>query len=155
MLPEKFQDVQGALALGIIENTSIQNKAQILELANKALAPPSPEQQAMAKKMLDAQYQGAVAEAQSHIYKNQLMLAQRDKALADAQAALKKSDIDEAQLAVEVERIKNERADIATYQAQNMIALQKLKLDERALDQKDRDLDIKEKQANKPKPASN
>jgi hypothetical protein len=154
MLPPKFENVQGAIALGVIENTSVQNKAQILQLAQDALKPPSEEQQQMSRALLQAQLKAQLAEAESYEYKNMLTLAQRDNQLAQAQAAMHKAGLDTVQAQQEWDRIANEREDIKTYQVQNAQALVRLQLDKRALDQKDRELDIKQQVANKPKPSS-
>lgn len=150
MMPAKFENVQGALAVGILENTSIQNKAQIVALAQQAMAPPPPEQAKKAQQLMDAQLAGEIAKAQGFIYENQLTLAQRQKTLAEAEAVLHKSGLDEATVQLEAARIRNELEDIKTYQVQNAIALSRLKLDTRELDQKDRELDIKQQVANKP-----
>jgi hypothetical protein len=147
MLPDKFDNVKGALALGIIEHTSIQNKAQILQLANQALQPPSQEQQQMQQEMVQAQITGAKAQAQGFVYENMLTLAKRDNELAQAQATMAGLSLESEKNKQEWERLANEREDIKTYQIQNAQALVRLKLDARALEQKDRELDIKDKVA--------
>lgn len=150
MLPDKFDNVKGALGLGIIQNSSIENKGQILQLAEQALAPPSKEVQQQQQQLQQAQLKAAMAEAQGFVLTNQLTLAKIQQTLADAKAKLMASQIDAAQLQVELQRLDLQMEDIKTYQVQNAIAMARMNLDSRELDQKDRELDIKQQIANKP-----
>lgn len=78
MLPPDFHQVQLVLARGVIENTSLSNKAEILKVIDSIIN-PSPQQQ----QQMQQQQQAQLALAQA-----QLQLAQGEAARAHAQADL-------------------------------------------------------------------
>jgi hypothetical protein len=150
MVPEQFGGVALTMAQGIIENSAVPNKATILQQINAALQPPSPEEQAKQKQLQDLQFSAARASAQGALLQNQETLARIRKLLAEANKISHEAGIEDDRVALEREQNQLALDENAMYQEQNRISLARLAREDRALDQKDRELDIKQQMVNKP-----
>lgn len=150
MMPEQFGQVSLVLAQSIVEMSSAPNKAQIMKTINAALAPPDPETQAKQKQLADLQYQAALAQAEGVLLQNQKTIAEIKKILAEAEKAAHAAGVEDDKLVLEVEKIRQQRMELESFNDQNRLQLLKLQQGERALDIKEEELEIKRKQANKP-----
>jgi len=136
MIPEQFGSVSMTLVQGIIEHSTIPNKAQILQQVNQALQPPSPEEQKKQQDLKDLQYEAVKAQAQGELLKNQKTIAEIRKLLAEAHAAAKKGDIEDDRLIQEQQRIALMDKEIDAFTDQNRIAMMRVALQDKALDLK-------------------
>jgi hypothetical protein len=153
MLPEQFGSVTVVLAKGIIEHTALSNKAEINAEIARALAPPSPEKQKQQQELEALQFEAVKAQAQGELLKNQKTLAEIRKIMAEAQKFQHQAGVEDDKVLQEQQRIKLMMEENATYQEQNRIALARLAQQDRALDLKEEEIDIKRTVANK-KPAA-
>lgn len=133
-LPQEFPQVKLALAQGMLENSAISNKSQILQLVNQALQPPPPEQQQKQQHMQDLQLQAAEAEAQGKLLANQKTIAEIRETLSRANMEAHKGQISELQVQQEQQRIQLQQQDINNFQEQNRIAAQRLFIDNKKAD---------------------
>ena len=145
MLPEEAQSVSLVIAQGIIENTSFPNKAQIIQAINKAMEPPPPEVQEQQKRLSDLQLEAAMAEAQSFLIQNQKTMAEIRKLLAEAQATVRKGELDDDKLMQEHMKIQLMEQELGQFAVQNEIARKRLDLQQEQLDLKRQELKSKPK----------
>lgn len=150
MIPEQFGGVSVLLLKGIIEHTTLPNKAEIKKAIEAATAPPPPEQVQKQQQLQDLQYQAAMAQAQGLLLQNQKTIAEIRKLLAEANKFGHQAGVEDDKLSIEHGKLMAMMQENEVYADQNRIALARLTQTNRQLDQKDRELDIKEKQANKP-----
>lgn len=136
MMPEQFGAVTLTLAQGLVEHSSVPNKAQIMQQINEALKPPSEEEQAKKKQLADLQFEAAKGEAQKVLLENQKIIAEMRKLLAEASVAAKKGDVEDDKLIQEQQRIAIQYKELELLEQQNQLAMQKLHLELRKLDQK-------------------
>lgn len=134
MLPQDFPNISAVIAKGVVENSSVYNKAEIASVIDQAMQPPSEEEQQRQQQMQDAQFQAALAQAQGELLKNQQILAEIRETLAKAEVNARKADVEETKVAQEQERIALQASEIDQFEQQNNIALQRLKLQEKQLD---------------------
>jgi hypothetical protein len=151
MMPEEFGRVGLVLVQGIVEMSSAPNKAQIMKAINEALQPPSEEQQRKQQELADLQFEAAKAQAQSVLLGNQKTIAEIQEILAKAQKTFHEAGVEDDKLMVQVAEIQVMMEELRAFQNQNQIALRKLIQQDRALDIKQQEVDIKRTQANKPK----
>lgn len=132
MLPDEFAQVKLVLAQGIIQNTTITNKAQILQIVNKVLnpPPPTPEQQ----KMQQLQEAAMEAEAQQKLVDVQLTLAQIKETLARAEMEAHKAGVSTVKLQQDQAKIEQQWEEIQTQVEQNRIARARLLIDNKKAD---------------------
>lgn len=154
----KFEGVKLTISQGIIENSALSNKAQILQAMNAALAPPDPETQKRQKELQDAQYTAALAEAQGRLLDNQKKIAEIKKLLAESLKISHAAGVEDSTQELERQKVTAQllelETQLETIRRQSVDNQRKMDQQDRALDQKDRELDIKEKVANKPKPTA-
>lgn len=148
MLPEQAQNVKLTIAQGMIENSTFMNKAQILTAINEALKPPPPEIAEQQKMLADLQLQAAMGSARQVLLDNQKTVAEIRKILAEAQAAVRKGDLEDDRLVQEQQKLLLMNKEIDQFAEQNKIASQRLELQQQQLDLKRQEL------ANKPAAAS-
>jgi hypothetical protein len=153
MIPEQFGSVAVMLAKGVIENTALPNKAEIVKEIARATAPPSPEQQAKQQQLADLQFEAAKAQAQGELLKNQKTLAEIRKILAESNKFAHQAGVEDDKVILERQKIEQMMAENATYQEQNRIAIARLAQQDRMLDIKEEEVEIKRQVANK-KPAA-
>jgi hypothetical protein len=136
MIPEQFGSVSLALVQGIIEHTSLPNKANITKLVNEALAPPDPETQAKQKALSDLQYEAAKAEAQGVLLSNQKTMAEIRKILAEANKFAHQAGVEDDKVMVEVSKLKLMEEELEHFAEQNRIASRRIDLQEEQLNLK-------------------
>jgi hypothetical protein len=149
MLPEQFGALALPLAKAVIDNTAFPNKAEIVKMADQLMAPPSAEQQQKQKEMEDLQQQVVKAQAQGALLDNQKKLAEIRKLLAEANKFAHEAGVEDDKVAQEQQRIHLMGEEIKSFEDQNRIALARLQQNDRALDIKESELDIKRAAVNK------
>jgi hypothetical protein len=111
MLPEDFHQVKLVLAQGIIENSAITNKAQILKVIDSIIN-PSPQQQQQAQQAQQLQQQTQHAEAEGILLNNQLTIAKIKDIMAKAQELAHKMGVDTTEIQQEQTRLQQTWAEI-------------------------------------------
>lgn len=134
MMPDEFAQVKVALAQGIIENSAVSNKAQILKMIAQALQPPSPEQQKAQQDQQQMQQAVLHAEAEGKLLDNQLKIAQIRETLARAAMEGVKGQVSVQQVQQEQQRIALQQQDINNFADQNRIAHARLFIDNKKAD---------------------
>jgi hypothetical protein len=153
MLPEQFGGAALTLAAGIVEHTALPNKAEFVKQVQAALAPPPPEEQQKQQQLKDLQFEAVKAQAQGELLKNQKTIAEIRKLLADANKLSHEAGVEDDKVHQEQQRIVQMSRELDQFELQNRIAAQRLLLENRALDIKEREVDVKAKQvAKKPAP---
>jgi len=140
MLPDQYPQVNLTVAKGIIELSSVHNKAEVMASFEEALKPPSPEQQQKQQEMAALEFEAAKAEAESVLLENQKIMAETRKILADAMVADRRADTEEVRVVQEQERISIQQAELATLREQNQIAMKRLELQEKQVEAKLREM---------------
>lgn len=125
MVGEEFPSVRVLLAKGIIENTAVSNKAEIMQAVNQALT-PNPQQQQQQQHLQQMQLAAAMAEAQGKLLQNQLILAQIRETLARADMEAHKGAVSLAEVEQEQARIHQQYLEISNQSEQNRIQWAKL-----------------------------
>jgi hypothetical protein len=129
MLPDEFHQVKLVLAQGIVENTAISNKGQILQVIAQVLnPPPNPQQQHLQQ----LQMQAAEAELQEKLVKVQLTLAQIKETLARAAMEGHKAGVSTIELQQEAQKIQQQWDEIESQKEQNRISRQKLSIEDKS-----------------------
>lgn len=128
MMPDEYHQVKLALAQGIIDNSAIANKEQIMQMIQQALQ-PNPQQQQQQQQAQQLQMQEAHAKVEGELMRNQLTAAQIKDTLADTQMKLHKGAVQTTEAHQEAARIQQQWADITNFQEQNQIARDRLKID--------------------------
>lgn len=131
MVGDEFPTVRLLLAKGIIDNSSISNKAQIMQAVQAVLnPPPNPEAERMQK------LQQAAAEAQLHqiMADAQLSLAKVKETLARAQAEAHKAGVSTVELQQEMQRIEQESQNIENQRQQIRISQAELAIKNKQAD---------------------
>jgi hypothetical protein len=136
MLPEDFPQIRVAVAKGIVELSSLHNKAEIVQAFQEAMQPPSPEEQQKQKELADIQFEAAKAEATQSLLENQHLIAQIRKTLAEAAAMANKGQLDKIKTIQEQDRINIQAEEIDQFENQNEIAQKRLQLQEKQLNWK-------------------
>jgi hypothetical protein len=149
MIPEQFGNVSLTLVQGVIEHSSLPNKAQILEQIAQALQPPSEEEQKKQQELQQLQHEAVKAQAQGELLKNQKTLAEIRKLLAEANKFAHQAGVEDDKMLQEQRRIELMEKELQSFETQNQIALRRLHQQDRALDIKEEEVDIKRTQANK------
>jgi hypothetical protein len=131
-LPEEYHQVKLILAQGIVQNSTIANKTQILQAVNQILnpPPPTPEQQHMQK----LQQEAAEAELQDKLLKSQLTIAQIRETLARAAMEGHKAGVSDQQIQIEQARLAQEWANIQNQKDQIAVSRDKLQIDHKKAD---------------------
>jgi len=129
MVGEEFPTIRVLLAKGIIENSSVSNKAEIMRAIQQAMQ-PNPQQQQAQQLQMQTQH----AEAEGVLLNNQLTIAKIKDILAKAQEAAHKAGIDTTELQQEQERLQQTWAQIANEREQNAISRAKLGIDHKKAD---------------------
>lgn len=141
------QEVAPAVALGvtkgIIELSSVTNKAEIDALIDQALAPPPPEVQQRQKELEEMQFVAAKAQAEAALLENQKTMAETRKLLNEALVAARKASVEERKQDGEEARIMIQLEELEEARKANQ-------LDTRRLDLEERRVQIDEKEAGKP-----
>lgn len=128
MMPDEYHQVKLVMAQGIIENTAITNKAQILQMVQKVLQ-PDPQMIQQQQQAQQLQLQVAHAEAEGKLLANQLTIAQIRETLSRAAMEMHKGATSSAEIQQEQQRIQQQWGDIENFAEQNRIARDRLKID--------------------------
>lgn len=140
MLPEEYPNIKVKVAEGIIDLSSIHNKADIIKAFQEATAPPSEEQQKRIQELEDLKYEAAKAEATQSLLENQKMIADIKLVLAEAALAARKANVEDKKIDQEQERIKIQESELDQFEQQNEIAMKRLELQEKQVDLKAREV---------------
>jgi hypothetical protein len=140
MLPEDFPQVNIAVAQGIIDLSSVHNKASIMQAMEQALAPPSPEEQARQQQLENLQFEATKAEAEGALLVNQKTLAEIRKILSETILNQRKADVADDQVIQEQQRIEIQNEELEVLREQNDLALKRLDIQEKQVEAKLRQL---------------
>jgi hypothetical protein len=148
MMPQEVApSVALAVTKGIVELSSVTNKAEIDAAIDQALAPPSPEAQARQKELEDMQFAAAKAELEASLLENQKTIAETRKLLNEALVAARKAGVEERKQDGEEARILLQLEELEESRLANQ-------LDSRRLDLEERRVEIDEKLATQPQTTS-
>ena len=128
MVGEEFPQIRLLLAKGIIENSAVSNKAEIMRAVAQALQ-PNPQQQKMQQQAMQMQLQMAHAQAEGALLTNQKTIAQIKDLMAKAQQAAHKAGVSTVELHQETERLNQTWAQIQNQRDQNAIDQAQLLID--------------------------
>lgn len=128
MMPEAYPQVTAAVAKGIIDLSSVHNKAEIVQAIDAATAPPSPEAQKRQQDLEDMQFLAVSAQAEGNVLDNRVKLATVKKLLADAQKALADSGTTQEEQQVELARLQVEMEELDVARETNRYELAKAQL---------------------------
>jgi len=147
MLPQEVAPaVALATAKGIVDLSSVSNKAEINAAIDKALQPPPPEVQRKQQELEELQFVAQKAQAEALLLENQKTLAETRKILNEALVAARRASLEERKQDGEEARILLQLKDLEEQQRANQLDNKRLELEERRVV-------IDEKEASKPKPA--
>lgn len=125
MVGEEFPQVRALMAKGIIDNSAVSNKVEIMQAIDQALQ-PNPQQQQQQQQLQQMQLAAAMAEAQGKLLNNQLILAQIRETLARADMEAHKGAISVAEVEQEQARIHQQYMELANQTEQSRIQWAKL-----------------------------
>lgn len=140
MLPEEMPSLKVAVAKGIIDLSSVHNKAEIVQAFEQEMQPPSEEEQMRQKEMEDLQFEAAKAEATQSLLENQKLIADIRLTLSEAGYMNRRADMEDEKVSQEQQRIFIQAQEIDGFQEQNSIARKRLELQEEQLDLKRQEL---------------
>mgnify|MGYP003563146529 CR=1 FL=1 len=144
MLPETVgPQISAAVAKGIIEMSSVSNKAEVVQALRTAMQPPSEEDQQRQKALQDMEFAKMKAEAEQVIYENQKLLAETKEIISKAFLNTRRGETEDRKVDVEEARVDLQGAEILNFQKQNDIAMKRLELQEKQVDAKLREMQSK------------
>lgn len=133
MVGDAFPQIKLLLAQSIVENTAANNKTQILTAVAQALAPPDPQtvqfQQQMQQEQQHLQLVLLQAQAQGALLDNQVKIATVRELLSRAAMEAAKSQVTNAEIGQEQQKIAQEQQNIDNFSEQNRIAAASLFID--------------------------
>ena len=144
MVPEEFGALVPVLMKGIVEHTSVANKAEIMKAIDGIMNPP-PEVVQQKQEMQKLAMETQRAEAMERIMGAKKIEAEIRQILSQARLNLAKADVEPLKQQIEVKKLDIQEQELDQFSIQNQLAFKQLQL-------KDRELDIKEKEVNKPEP---
>ncbi len=133
MMPDEFHAAKLVLAKGIIENTAVSNKAEIVQIINQALQ-PNPQQQQQQQQLQQLALQTAHAQAEGELLKNQKTIAEIRELVARADMEQHKAAMSIQELDQEAQRIRQEWASLRNQAAQVHVSAVKLTIDDKKAD---------------------
>jgi hypothetical protein len=133
MMPDEFHAAKLVLAKGIIENTAVSNKAEIMQIINQALQ-PNPQQQQQQQQLQQLALQMAHAQAEGELLKNQKTIAEIRELVARADMEQHKAAMSIQELDQEAQRIRQEWASLRNQAAQVHVSAVKLTIDDKKAD---------------------
>lgn len=136
MLPEQFPEVKVAVAMGIVEMSSVINKTEIIAAMKQAMQPPSEEEQQRQQEMAKMEVDAAQAALQKALLENQNLIAESQLTLAKVETERRVAKIKEVAAEQEWARIQLNLEEIKQFGRQNDISEKRLDLQEQALDHK-------------------
>ncbi len=136
MLPDQYPQVNLTIAQGILELSTVHNKAQIMEAFAAANQPPSEEEQKKQAEMEEMQLEVQRAQAESQLLLNQKTIAEIKEIMAKTAHTDRKTDVEDDKVQQEQQRIAIQDQSNQLMAEQNDIALMRLKLQERQIESK-------------------
>lgn len=130
MVGDEFPQVRLLLAKGIIENSSIGNKIEIMRAVQQTLT-PNPQQQQAQQQAQQLQLQQAHAEVESLLLGNQKIIAQIKEIGSKAELEAHKAGVQTTELHQDLERLNQTWAEIDNQREQNRISRQRLTIDDK------------------------
>lgn len=129
MMPQEFHQAQLVLVKGIVDHTSMSNKAEIIDIIDRVLNPPpmTPEQKQQAEHMQQLQTEATQAQLQQLMLNNQKTVAQIKEIMAHGAVMQHESTINVARLQQDWARVQQTQAEIENFKEQNDIAKARLK----------------------------
>jgi len=134
MIGDKFPGVSMQIVLGMIENTALSNKAQIMAAIQQSTQPPPPEVQAQQKALADAQFKAALAQAQTAQLQNAELIAKTRKIMADTMAAMHKASLEDQKIKQDYMRIAQQSAELEQMQEQTTLEYKRLHIMQQQVD---------------------
>ncbi len=131
-LPDELHQVKLVLAQGIIQNSSVENKTQILKVVNSVLNPPPPTQEQ--QHMQQLQQAALEAELQGHLLANQKTIAEIRELLARASMEAHKAGVADQEIQIEQQRLQQEWANIQNQREQIHVSRAKLSIENKKAD---------------------
>lgn len=128
MMPQEFHQAQLVLAKGIIDHTSLSNKAEVAGVIDKILnpPPPTPQQQQQAQQMQQLQMEAQMGQLQQVLLENQKTVAEIKEIQAKGAVMQHESTVNMARLQQDWARIQQSQQEIQNFSEQNQIAKQRL-----------------------------
>ena len=144
MMPQEVApQVALSVVKGIVELSSVTNKAEIDAAIDQALAPPSEEEQQMQQELQRLQFVAQKAVAERELLENQKIMAEIRKTLNEALVQARKASVEERKQDGEEARILLQLKELEEAKKANT-------LDERRLDLEERRVEIDERESRKP-----
>jgi hypothetical protein len=143
MMPEGMQGVSMTIVQGIIENSSVGNKDDIVAAVQQALQPPPPEEAQRQKELEDMQFEQAKATAQQTLLENQKIISEIKKNLADVELKGRTADVADDKQRQGESKLQIENGKLDALLQQNQINQQRLALTDRQLDIKEKEVEQK------------
>jgi hypothetical protein len=125
MVGEEFPQVRALMAKGIIENSAVSNKAEIMQAINQALQ-PNPQQQQQQQQLQHMQIVAAMAQAQGAMLNNQLTIAKIRELVARSDMEAHQGAVSVAELQQETEKLRQQWQELSNQAEQNRIQWAKL-----------------------------
>lgn len=124
MMPPEFHKAQLVLVKGIVDHTSMSNKAEVTDIINSILnpPPPTPEEQAQTQHMQQLQLESQQAQLQKFMLENQLTVAKIREIQAEGAVKQHSSTIDMARVQQDWARVQQSQKEIENFSEQNAIA---------------------------------
>lgn len=132
MMPEGFGGVSLVIIRGIIDNSSVANKAEIHQAINEALK-PNPEAEQKQKQMENLEMERVVAEVANLRLENSKIQAEIREILTQAAVNVRKAEVEDDKVDIETERVRIAREELESFEEQNRIAMKRLEIQEKAL----------------------
>ncbi len=128
MVGQEFPQVRVLLAKGIVENTAISNKAEVMQAIAAAMQPSAAQQQQQQQmaQLQHMQLVGAMADAQGKLLNNQLTMAKIKQALATADMNAHQAQVSIAELEQENQKLQQQYLQLSNEQEQSRIQWAKL-----------------------------
>lgn len=133
-LPDEYHQVKLVLAQGIVQNSAISNKTQILQMVNQVLQPPSQQVVAQQQHMQQLQQAALEAEAQGKLLENQKTIAEIREILSRAAMEAHKAGIADKEIAQEQERLQQDWANIQNQRQQIEVSRAQLAIENKKAD---------------------
>jgi hypothetical protein len=125
MMPEEFHNAKLVIAKGIVEHTSLSNKAEVLKVIDATLN-PSPEQQQAQQKQQQLQESAQHAELQQVMLQNQKTIAEIKNILTTAAMHTNEASMNAQRASQDWKRIEQSQREQDLFAEQNRIAFMRL-----------------------------
>lgn len=131
MMDEDVPEVKLSLIKGIVEHSSVVNKAEIVKTIMTKMEPPSKEEQAQAAELKKMKFEEVKALTLQAMLENQKTLAETRKIESDAALNMVKAQHDDDKIEIEHGKLQLQQQEIHKFGEQNEIARKRLELQEK------------------------